>query len=150
MAGEALIRDYLGRLDTASWPLPAGRREELRAEVADQIEAALAETGSRDEVTIRNVLERLGRPEEIAAADIDPVAVSSTPSPSVARGSWGPVEVIAILLLSVGAVLLPVVGPLVGLLFVWGSPQWTSREKTIASAIVLAMLALPVLFLIAV
>ena len=74
MDADGLIRDYLGRLDAASWTVPAPRRAELADEVREHIEAALAEAGSRDEVTVRNVLDRLGRPEEIAAADADPAA----------------------------------------------------------------------------
>ena len=69
MEAEALVSDYLGRLERAAQPLPADRRGELIAEVHDHIESALAEAGSRDEVTARNVLERLGAPEEIVAAE---------------------------------------------------------------------------------
>ncbi len=70
MEAEALVSDYLGRLERAAQPLPADRRRgELIAEVHEHIESALAEAGSRDEVTARNVLERLGAPEEIVAAE---------------------------------------------------------------------------------
>ncbi len=147
MNGEALVRDYLGRLDAASWPLPPGRRDELRAEVAEHIETALAEAGSRDEVAVRNVLERLGRPEEIAAADADP-AVGATPAmstPQAAGSSWGAVEILAILFLTLGAIVLPLIGPLVGLVFAWASRQWTTREKAIATLIVLVLLAIPLI-----
>ena len=123
MDGEGLVRDYLGRLDAASWPLSPGRRDELRAEVAEHIDAALAEAGARDEVTVRNVLERLGRPEEIAAADADPVAGApqSMPMPQVTGASWGAVEILAILFLTLGSIFLPFVGPVIGLVFTWGS-----------------------------
>ena len=145
MDADGLIRDYLGRLDAASWTVPAPRRAELADEVREHIEAALAEAGSRDEVTVRNVLDRLGRPEEIAAADADPAAgTPSPPASSQARGtSWGAVEILAILFLTVGAVLLPIIGPLVGLVFTWVSHQWTTREKTIATLIGLVLLAIP-------
>ena len=104
MDGEALVRDYLGRLEAASWPLDPGRRVELRAEVAEHIEVALAEAGSRDEVAVRNVLERLGQPEEIAAADAEPMTVGPhAMSPQVAGRTWGAVEILAILFLTVGA-----------------------------------------------
>jgi len=152
---EALVHDYLGRLQAASWPLPAARGEELRSEVSEHIEAALAEAGRRDEVTVRNVLERLGAPEEIVAAEGLPPdgAAPGTIGPAWAQGGaaaavgspWGAVEIIAVLLLTVGAVLLPVVGPLLGLIFVWASTQWTTREKGIATAIVLVIFLVPVL-----
>ena len=153
MDADALVRDYLGKLDAASWPLPRERRTELAGEVREHIEAALADAGRRDEVTVRNVLERLGPPEEIVAAE------GATPTPAPAptwspgetaaaiRSPWGPMEVIAILLLTIGSVLLPFIGPLLGLVFTWASRQWTSREKTIASVIVLGLDTLLVVIL---
>lgn len=151
---EALIHDYLGRLQAASWPLPAGRRAELSGEVAEHIEAALAEAGRHDEVTVRNVLERLGPPEEIVAAEgvgaPDAVrgesgSAGTAVGMAAARSPWGAVEIIALLLLTVGALLLPFIGPLIGLVFVWVSAQWTTRQKGIATAIVLMMFVVPVL-----
>ena len=40
---------------------------------------------------------------------------------------------------------IPFVGPILGLVFVWASTRWTVREKLIASAIVIALLLLPLL-----
>jgi len=154
MEADVLVRDYLGRLEAASWPLPAERRRELASEVSEHIEAALSEAGRRDEVTVRNVLERLGPPEDIVAAEDgaakeapSSAAQSSTPVP--AASPWGAIEIGALLLLTVGAVLLPIVGPLLGLVFVWISTQWTTRQKAIATIIVVALLVLPVLGLFA-
>ena len=47
--------------------------------------------------------------------------------------------------LAAGALLLPVVGPLIGIVLVWTSQAWTSREKAIATAIGFGGLLLPVL-----
>jgi uncharacterized membrane protein len=143
MGDEPLVRDYLGRLESAAWPLAAPRRTELIGEVREHIDAALTEAGARDEVTVRNVLERLGPPEEIVAAEADGAA---TPEMRTgASSSWGATEIIAVLLLTVGAVLLPFIGPIIGLVFVWASTRWTMREKLIASAIVVGLLLLPIL-----
>jgi len=151
MEPEALVSDYLGRLERAAQPLPADRRGELIAEVHEHIESALAEAGSRDEVTARNVLERLGAPEEIVAAETGSSGEPAAPPPVVERPPrWGPAEVLAILLLTVGAVFLPVVGPLIGLILVWMSGEWTTREKWVATLIVVVLLALPVLLLLGV
>ena len=72
---------------------PADRRGELIAEVQEHIESALTEAGSRDEVTARNVLERLGAPEEIVAAETGgdgSPAATPPPTPVVERGGrWG-------------------------------------------------------------
>jgi hypothetical protein len=154
MDADVLVRDYLGRLEAASWPLAAQRRRELASEVSEHIEAALSEAGRRDEVTVRNVLERLGPPEDIVAAEDGAAkeAPSSAAQPSKPIGAaspWGAIEIGALLLLTVGAVLLPVVGPLLGLVFVWISTQWTTRQKAIATIIVVALLMLPVLLVFA-
>ena len=152
MDAETLIADYLGRLRAASWPLTAGRREELAAEVAEHIDAALGEAGSRDESTVRNVLERLGPPESIAAAEAGggsgspggpPGGVASA-GPSAASSPWGAMEIIAILFLTAGSVLLPIIGPVIGLVFTWGSRSWTTHEKQVASLIVVIFLAVPI------
>ena len=116
MEAEALVSDYLGRLEQAAQPLAADRRGELIAEVQDHIESALTEAGSRDEVTARNVLERLGAPEEIVAAETGgdgSPAATPPPTPVVERGGrWGTMDLAALLFLTVGAIFLPVVGPL--------------------------------------
>jgi uncharacterized membrane protein len=65
---EALVIEYLGRLEAAARSLPASRRAELSGEVRQHIEMALAEAGGRDDVTVRNVLDRLGPPDDIVDA----------------------------------------------------------------------------------
>ena len=143
MGDEPLVREYLGRLESAAWPLAAARRAELLGEVREHIDAALTEAGRADEVTVRNVLERLGPPEEIVAAESEGDATSASRTSS--SSSWGPIEIIAVVLLTVGAVFIPFVGPIIGLVFVWASTRWTMREKLIASAIVIALLLVPIL-----
>lgn len=152
MDGEALVRDYLGRLEAAAWPLAEDRRAELVEEVREHIETALGEAGQRDEVTVRNVLDRLGRPEEIVAeesggpAAAPAAALSAAAGPSgVAVSPFGAVEIIALVLLTIGAILIPVFGPILGLVFVWASTRWTRREKLIATAIVVVLIVVPIL-----
>ena len=67
-----LVQDYLRRLEQAAAPLPRSRRAELVAEIREHIDDALLEAGAADEVAVRNVLERLGPPEEIVAAAATP------------------------------------------------------------------------------
>lgn len=146
MDADALVRDYLGRLGAAAWRLTVDRRAELVGEVREHIATALAEAGRRDELIVRNILERLGPPEEIVAAEREPdaaaPALAAVPptGANVARAPWGAVEIVALLLLTVGAVLLPFVGPLLGLVFMWNSARWTQRKKLVATAIVLTLL----------
>ena len=147
MDGDELVRDYVGRLEAASWPLTPGRRAELAGEVREHIESALAEAGRRDAVTVRNVLERLGRPEEIVASEADVAAApgwtgAAGAAPPQAVRRWGAVEIAAILFLTVG-VLVPIIGPVLGLLLVWLSSRWTTRDKVIATGIMAVVLVLP-------
>jgi uncharacterized membrane protein len=151
MDTDGLVSDYIGRLDAAAAGLPAERRSELQREVREHIETALAEAGSRDEVAVRNVLDRLGSPTDIVAAESDgsldvlrrDMAAQQTTTQSFPR-AWGALEVIALLLLTVGAIVLPFLGPLLGLIFVWASDIWTRNQKLIATAIVLVLLLLPI------
>src|SRR3954453_5980733 len=68
MRRDPLVDDYLRRLEAAVAGLPRARRAELVEEIEAHIASALRETGSADPAAVRNVLERLGPPEEIAAA----------------------------------------------------------------------------------
>ncbi|MGH2967177.1 MAG: HAAS signaling domain-containing protein [Solirubrobacterales bacterium] len=155
MDADTLVRDYVDRLETAAAGLEADRRADLVADVRDHIANAVAEAGNDDMPTLRNILERLGSPEEIVAAEGEanaaaPATASTAQAgPQADRAAVGAIEIIALLLLTVGAVFLPFFGPLIGLVFVWLSDRWTLREKLIATAIVLILFALPLLLFLA-
>lgn len=148
MEANALVREYLGRLEEAAQVLPAERRRELAAEIAEHIDAALAAAPKRDEVAVRNVLERLGDPEEIVAAE----AGSARP---VASSRLGAIEVGGLVLLAGGTLLSPFLGlfallvSFLGLALLWASSAWTSLQKTIATLIFAALILLPVILLLA-
>ena len=72
-----------------------------------------------------------------------PVAVYP-PAPG-APARWGGLEIAAVLLLSIGSFVLPVIGPICGLVCAWMSPAWTTREKWIATAIAALVVVVPVL-----
>ena len=75
MQTDRLVDDYLSRLEEAAAHLQRSRRAELIAEIREHIEAALREEEAASEVAVRNVLERLGPPEEIVdAAEPAPAA----------------------------------------------------------------------------
>jgi hypothetical protein len=140
-----LAEDYLRRLDRAAWSLPDPDRTELLAEIRAHLEAGLT-PGSTD-ADVRNLLDELGAPEDIVAA-AQPAVDPRPPqppgaAPPVAASPWGAVELIAVLGLTVGTFVLPVIGPLVGIVLVWMSTRWTGREKTIATVLTF----LPVLVL---
>jgi uncharacterized membrane protein len=118
------VNDYLQRLDAAARGLPPGRRQELVGEIREHIDAALGEAGSDDELAVRNVLERLGPPEEIvatAAGDAPPAA------PADPRERPGALEIIGLI-----ALVVPIVGWLAGGIVVSLSRAWTRQDKRIA------------------
>jgi hypothetical protein len=61
---------------------------------------------------------------------------------ALATGHWGGLEIASVLLLTVGGFVVPIIGPIVGLILAWNSRRWSSREKWLATAI---MLILPIL-----
>jgi uncharacterized membrane protein len=153
MDTEAIVRDYLARLGTAAASLNSERRSELIEELREHIDLAVAEAGNSDESTVLNVLERLGSPHEIVAAETGavPSTVEARPpeqagGPAVRRPQATP-ETRALLLLTLGAVLLPFIGPFVGLRYVWSSARWTTIQKGTATVSVVGLLFLPAFIL---
>ncbi len=117
---NALVTAYLRRLEQAAAPLTRSRRAELVAEIREHIDDALLEDGAAGEAAVRNVLERLGPPEEIVAAA------------GPAQRQSGRLELAAMIALAI-----PFVGWLVGVALVGASRAWTGREKAAGIAIVL-------------
>ncbi|HLX34668.1 MAG TPA: hypothetical protein VKR30_05425 [Candidatus Limnocylindrales bacterium] len=164
MDADALIHDYLARLDATAAALPVGRRAELTMQVREHIDTALGEAGKSDEVTVRNVLDRLGSPEEIVVAEVAAAGTAAPaanaarvapmaggPAAMAARPRLGPIEVIALLLLTLAwpaLFFLPfggwfwIGGGAVGLIFVWLSEVWSTRQKVVTTAIVVALYVL--------
>jgi uncharacterized membrane protein len=68
---DALVDDYLRRLDAAASALPVDRRQELISEIRDHLREGLRQIPASDEASVRNLLERLGSPEEIVSAATD-------------------------------------------------------------------------------
>lgn len=118
---DRLVADYLRRLDDAAAALHVARRAELVAEIRVHIDEAIREAGTAGEVEVRNILERLGQPEEIAAA------AGSSMDPGSSRGK---LETAALLTLALGG-FVPVVGWAVGAVLVLASVAWSRRDKTV-------------------
>ncbi len=157
METDALVRDYLARLEAAAMRLPAARRAELVDEVRGHIGAALAAEPTPGEAAVRNVLDRLGSPEDIVGAEIPPAdasfaAATTGPAPAVTveRPGIGPLEIIAILLVTLGAYFVPIVGPAIGIALVWMSRAWSTRWKLAITLAVLIVVLLPIVGLMSV
>ena len=122
METDQLVDDYLRRLDHVAARLPRARRAELVAEIRAHIEAALREEQATGEAAVRNVLDRLGPPEEIVEA--------AEPPPSRRRAGW--FEIVALL-----ALIVPFIGWLVGTVLVFASRVWARRDKVIGAMLLL-------------
>ena len=143
-----LVRDYLADLESASTSLPTDARAELLDDVRTHIGLALEEAGRTDQATVRDVLDRLGAPGEIVAGEAgeDGAALGDVPRGSERQdGVQRPlsIETRALLLLTVGAVVLPFVGPALGLWFASASTRWTLTQKRTAALILFVLLAMP-------
>ena len=139
MVGERAIDDYLKRLDRSMRDVPANRRKELVDEIDQHISQTIASSdGEFTEADVRNTLERLGEPEDIANEARERLGIRP------ARVSWTDPAAIALLL--IGGFLFGV-GWIVGVVFLWLSDVWSVRDKIIGTLIVPGGLALPLLLL---
>lgn len=131
---DGLVAEYLDDLERALADVSGTRRRELVGEISDHIEQARAELADGGtEAEVRTLLERLGDPAEIAADALDEQLASAPAAPRPARG-W--TERLALVLLPIGGVLLPLVGWLAGVVLLWSSERWTTREKLVGTFVV--------------
>lgn len=126
---DALVDDYLERLDDALSGLPADRRDEIVEEIADHLDAARAAAGD-DPLRMRDAIVRLGSPEAIAAEAGAPAYASVV---TTARATWR--EPLAIVLLLFGGFLFAI-GWFVGVALLWASPVWRPRDKVVGTLLV--------------
>lgn len=129
---ERLVDEYLRRLDSAAAHLQRSRRAELVAQIREHIEAALRQQEAADEIAVRNVLERLGPPDEIVDA-------AEPPTPTDGGSSRpGKLEIAALI-----ALVVPFVGWLVGTVLVLVSQMWSRRDKLVGITLALLPVLLP-------
>jgi len=131
-AADDAVDRYLDRLAQALKSVAPTRRDELVSEIIDHIVEARHELPDRDDETaVRNLLDRLGTPDEIAAAEREP---GDHPGPAPADG--GDLrEKLAIVLLLVGGFFAGF-GWLAGVVLLWLSPRWRDRDKLIGTLLI--------------
>jgi hypothetical protein len=127
METDRLVDDYLRRLEHAAAHMQRARRTELVAEIRGHIETALREEEAAGEAAVRNVLDRLGPPEEIVEA--------AEPPPDDRRA--GKLEIVALI-----ALIVPFIGWLVGTVLVFASRVWSRRDKVIGAILLLLPVAI--------
>jgi uncharacterized membrane protein len=144
---DKLVADYLGRLRAAASRLPTGRRDDLIGEIATHIAEARAAgpaEASEYPAHVRNVLERLGDPEDIVRAADQPAgafdsyaaaATAAAPSDRAGPGAGlGALEISAIVLLLLGGFLAGI-GWLAGVVLLWLSPRWRTGDKVLGTLV---------------
>ena len=129
---DRLVSDYLESVRAATADLPAAERDELVGNIAEHITTSIAELDPPTEAAVRTILDRLGDPAVIAA---EARGQSSHPTPRPTPGwlEWGGVA-----MLGIGSYLLPVIGTVAGLVMVWMSQWWSTRQKVVAAVLSLA------------
>ena len=120
------VGEYLRRLQRSMGDLPARRRDEILAEIEEHIAAGLAELPTPTEADVRNVLERVGDPADIAAEARERFGIKP------ARRRW--TDPAAIILLLIGG--FTIVGWFVGVVLLWISDVWSTRDKIIGTLVV--------------
>jgi uncharacterized membrane protein len=135
---DDIVDAYLARLRDELRDLPRSGRQEVVQEIEEHIATARAELHPESEARVRNILERLGDPAEIADDARERFDVERP------RHGWQ--EVATLVLLPIGGVILPVVGWFVGVLLLWLSDCWTRRDKLIGTFVIPGGLFLPLAF----
>jgi hypothetical protein len=97
---EGIVEEYLRQLDTALRSLPNERRDQLVGQIREHIDEARSQLPEQSEAAVRNLLERLGRPEDIATEALD-----DEPVPVPHRSHRNPIAVAlaAVALVAIGA-----------------------------------------------
>jgi hypothetical protein len=131
-----LAADYLVRLRRAGRRIPRRRLGELVADIEEHLSETLSPGASDAEVL--TALDRLGEPEEIIAAELPP--------PDATGDTRGTREWSAIFLLLFGGFLVGL-GWIVGLILLWSSRAWTTRDKWIGTLVIPGGLAMAVFVL---
>lgn len=134
LPGTTAINAYIGRVDAAARGLPPDRRIELLDQLREHLDA-VSTAPDATEASVLAAIDRLGDPSEIVASDVDLPAPAQPGFPAPNRSAWGALEIIAVILLIAGPFIIPVIGPLAGLVCAWLSPAWTRGEKLIATAL---------------
>lgn len=128
---DTTIQQYLKAVERETSALPPACRQELLADLAEQIDAALAERPG----DLNTILRDLGDPRTIAAT-----AVNETET-APRRARPGPAPVVFLQVAFILALVLPspaheLVGAtlrITGLVLLWRSWWWTTRHKAVGT-----------------
>lgn len=120
---DQLIQQYMDQMRRALKDLPPSRRQQILEDIAEHIRSARMQLPEENEVSIRQILENLGDPEMIRHEAMLPSSRSSN-----GFDQWVPW-----LLLFGGFLFL--IGWVTGLILLWRSPTWRTRDKILGTLI---------------
>jgi hypothetical protein len=69
---DAIVSDYFARLRRALAPLPRSRRNQLLEDLREHVSMARARLSEESELSVREIFEHLGTPDDIAAEALAP------------------------------------------------------------------------------
>jgi HAAS domain-containing protein len=121
---DQLVDGYISRLELALLDLPPERRREIVDDIRTHIADERGNLEHETDADLLNLLERLGEPADIAAAARDGQSTSRQGGPG---GRFGLIEVLAL-------ILTPLVWP-AGVVLLWLSAAWTTRQKLLGTLI---------------
>ena len=142
---DKLVERYLKNLDVELVGLPHDRRREIVDEIAGHIGEARAGLGHETEADVRNILDELGDPAEIAEDARERFEIE--PPPPIERFRSGWLEIAALILLLIGGLVIPFIGWAIGVVLLWMSNAWNVRDKIIGTVFVPGGLGLAVLLM---
>lgn len=119
------VRAYLDDLDHELRHLPRAGRQEVVRDISQHIEAAIADLDEPSDAAVETILAGLGTPYDIARAAYEDLPPEK---PRIAGR-----EITTVVLLLVGGLLIPVIGWLVGLILLWTSTAWRTKDKWIGT-----------------
>ena len=143
---DKLVERYLKHLEVELDDLPRDRRREIVDEIAGHIAEARAGLEHETEADVRNILEGLGDPAEIAADARERFDVKPTSEAAQYRPGW--IEIGALVMLLVGGLIVPIVGWFIGVVLLWVSSAWNVRDKVIGTLFVPGGLGLSLVVLV--
>jgi uncharacterized membrane protein len=132
------VRSYLDQLDRALRDLPRDRRLEIVRDIQWHIDGAIAALEEPSGAAIEQILDGLGTPEDIARAAYEE-------QPPV-RARMATRDLAAVILLLVGGLVLPLVGWVIGVVLLWSSTAWRTKDKLIGTLLVPGGLLTTLLF----
>ena len=135
-----LVDRYLKHLEVELDDIPGDRRREIVDEIEGHIAEARSGLEHETEADVRNILEGLGDPADIAEEARERFEVHPPLAAQPFKPGW--LEIAAIVLLLIGGIVIPFFGWVIGVVLLWVSNAWNVRDKVIGTVFVPGGLAL--------